>query len=64
MNVKQKILGTAVLAALLPIIAVVVVSLIQRGSASDDTLEELDNIKEQNVRQVTEAVYSMIEAIK
>ena len=59
-NVKQKIMGNAVLAAVLPIFAVIVVSLISKSTTSETTLNELHKIKEDNVGQISLDVYNMV----
>lgn len=61
LNVKQKIVGTASLAAILPILAVVVISLVSRDKASRDVMEELDVVKKSQVGQIAKDVYGMLE---
>lgn len=61
-TLKQKIIGLAVLAALLPVIVIVALTAFQKLTASQRVQAELDILARDNVAQIAGDVYHMLEA--
>lgn len=61
MSVKTKIILLSVLSALLPVLIISSLSWIQKSSAEESVLEELDILKKNNISNISKDVYHMCE---
>jgi methyl-accepting chemotaxis protein len=59
--VKHKIIGLASLAALLPVIVLLVITVIQKDRAGGQVSDELDILARENVQRIALDVYGMLE---
>ncbi len=59
--IKHRIAGLAILAAILPTLIICVLTLIQKNSAQDKVVQEMEILAKENITQVAQDVYNLLE---
>ena len=62
LSTKTRVIGLAVLAALLPVLTIWVITTIQKGKALVDVQRELDITGRESIAQISKDIYGLCEA--
>ncbi|MBD3166176.1 HAMP domain-containing protein [bacterium] len=62
MRLKQKIVGLAVASSIIPVIALLIITMVQKANTSNDVGKQVDQLGRENLAQIAKDVHGMCES--